>query len=61
MRLQKIFFLLLILPAFLGGCKKILSPEEDFHITFDRVYNVQDPEAAAGVLSQAYVRMPVNS
>ncbi len=39
----------------------MLAPEEDFHITFNRIYKEEDPEASAGVLSQAYVRMPTNS
>ena len=60
MRLLKIYSLLLILLLSLGGCE-LVSPETDFHTTFNRIYEVQDPEYAQGVLSQAYVRMPVNS
>jgi len=44
----------------LAGCET-LSPEQDFHQTFTRIYEVEDPEYAQGVLSSAYVRMPVNS
>jgi hypothetical protein len=60
MRLLKIFSILLILLLSHGGCE-LLEPEQDFHQTFDRIYEVQDPEYAQGVLSSAYVRMPVNS
>jgi starch-binding outer membrane protein, SusD/RagB family len=60
MRKLKIYSLLLILFLSLGGCS-LLTPEEDYHQTFDRIYKVQDPEYAQGILSSAYVRMPVNS
>jgi hypothetical protein len=60
MRLLKIFSSLMILLSALGGCN-LLSPETDFHQTFDRIYETEDPEYSLGVLSQAYVRMPVNS
>ena len=60
MRLLKIFSLLLMMLLSQAGCE-MLSPEQDYHMTFDRIYEEEDPETAQGVLSQAYVRMPVNS
>ena len=37
MRLLKIYSLLLILFLSLGGCE-LVTPETDFHTTFDRIY-----------------------
>jgi len=61
MRLLKKCSLFLILLLLLGSCDDLLNPVQDFHQTFDRIYEVEDPEYALGVLSQAYVRVPVNS
>ena len=59
MRLQKIFFLLLIFSLSLGGCEKMLAPEQDFHSNAGRI--LQDPIWADGILMSAYSRVPNNS
>ncbi len=57
MRSSNIFYLLLILAGlFVGGCSKLLEPENDNHNTFDRVYI--DPAFAEGLLMNAYNKIP---
>jgi hypothetical protein len=42
-----------------GGCKKLIEPENDNHITVSEAY--KDPAWAEGVLITAYVKIPTNS
>ena len=59
MRLNKIYYILLILSLSLGSCEKMLKPENDNHSTTARIY--KEPAIAEGLLMSAYSRIPSNS
>ena len=60
MRLLKIYFILLVIwSVSLTGCKKLLEPENDNHLTLDFAKGF--PGYAEGILLRSYAQMPSNN
>ncbi len=59
MRIQKIFWVLLMIPFIMGSCEDLLDPVNDNHSTIGRIY--QDPKFAEGLLLTAYIKLPTNN
>jgi starch-binding outer membrane protein, SusD/RagB family len=59
MKILYVFLSLIIVSWGLEGCTSILKPEDDNHLTFDRIY--EDPGFAEGMLLNAYGRIPTNN
>ena len=60
MRLLKIYCILLVIwSVSLTGCKKLIEPENDNHLTLDFIKTF--PAYAEGIMLRAYAQMPTNS